>query len=576
MGTIDFTDSIYDAQQGSQSSIKFIYDNTIQFFCKEAGVLMRDEAEAASSIKDAYLFIFTHLDTLEDTSRFLLWANEVCKNTCISRLKKAKAFNDYIPAEAANLGEVLPASDFDPMINIHARMLPEHIKVCLDSILDSLPDSQRICAVLWGEGYPVHSIARKLSLSIVSVNYILACTLGGITNAVSTLSDNGLPLHSMEPIPFFLWLLMSYYQNCEAEEPSNGSEASFLSILQVLLPDEAPMFMADFNAARENEGRPGAVNEEDILFAEDEMRSSDSGAAAPGYDAPLYSSAGQDGESASGEGKEDIDPDSYIKDSPQSGTPDADKETDSEVSVSVPPMEIYTADGKGETGSEDGEASPSDGSSGSEPEKSHVQDSFQSSDDLEQILAGIRTGEDAPEEPEKKKGHGGLIIALIIIFLVLVAAALGYLRHSSVVAVTVNGWIGKDIVPVVHVEAIDNLDHIFEGIFKGSSIQETTEPETEAPTTAAPVTEPETTTPAPTEPETTTAAPEPEGYYVRIYPEWEGSLNMHVSPAQEAEVPGEVPYLEEVLVTDENEGWGYINYNGIEGWIWLGNTQPVE
>ena len=68
MGTIDFTDYLYDAQQGDQSAIRFIYDNTIQLFYKEADAIMQDKDEADKAIRDAYVFIFEHLDSLEDPS----------------------------------------------------------------------------------------------------------------------------------------------------------------------------------------------------------------------------------------------------------------------------------------------------------------------------------------------------------------------------------------------------------------------------------------------------------------------------------------------------------------------------
>ena len=334
MEIIDFTDSIYDAQQGSQSAIKFIYDNTIQLFCNEANVFLRDKDEADKAIRDAYIFIFDHLGSLEDPSKFLLWANEVCKNTCIARLKEAGAFNERIPAEAANLGEILPSADYDNQINPHASMLSSHIQACLEAILDSLPDNQRACAILWGEGYPIRSIARKLELSKVAVNYTLAYALGNITNSVATLGENGLPLYSMDPIPFFLWLLISYYQLYEPQE-TFGMESSFANILRVLMPEEASVFEAEYSQTevRETDGRVKHITDFASISAAPAKESAQT-------QAPVF-------------GSQELDVSDFIQQTDSSGDfSDADSIFDSvagtvisdgEPPLEVPPMDIYPA-----------------------------------------------------------------------------------------------------------------------------------------------------------------------------------------------------------------------------------------
>ena len=255
MNTIDFTDSIYDAQQGSQNAIHFIYDNTIQYFYKEARIFMRDRSDADDAVRDAYAFIFNHLDSLEDSSKFLVWSNEVCKNTCISKLKQSGAFDERIPAEAANIGDISASSEYDPYINPRASMPPNHVQACLEAILNSLPDNQRTCAVLWGQGYPLRSISRKVGISTAAVNYTLAYALGNISNSVTILGDNGLPLYSMDPIPYFLWLLINYYQDYTPQDTDTLVQSSFSNILRILLPDEASVYSAQYseNLSRENQ-----------------------------------------------------------------------------------------------------------------------------------------------------------------------------------------------------------------------------------------------------------------------------------------------------------------------------------
>ena len=72
MGTLDFTDYIYDAQQGSQSAIKFIYDNTLPSFYKEALAFMRNRDDAECAVRDAYIFVLDHLMIRKNQSAFTM------------------------------------------------------------------------------------------------------------------------------------------------------------------------------------------------------------------------------------------------------------------------------------------------------------------------------------------------------------------------------------------------------------------------------------------------------------------------------------------------------------------------
>ncbi len=584
MGTIDFTDNIYDAQQGSQSAIKFIYDNTIQLFYKESMVFLRDKADIDAAIRDTYIFIFDHLNTLEDASKFLLWANEVCKNTCIARLKQYGAFDERIPAEAANLGEILPSSDYDQYINTNASMSIDHVRICLEAVLNSLPDNQRACAVLWGEGYPLKSISRKLDMSTIAVNYTLACTLGNITNAVITLGDNGLPLFSMEPIPFFLWLLINFYENYQPEDLAPGAESTFSNILRILMPEEASIFMSDFiYSESETDSSNGKVKH--ITGIESEQFKAE----APGYSDEMYSDDNiTHVDETVSNSPEESDSDDELNTGTDATTGLSDKGgesifgSDSDTAVPAPDMDIYDAR-KGqladadeeESSEEDTEENTSEAETDESDEtasgaadiadddSSDVSDDNASSDDLTDedkaaIDSIIASADEVTSDGDghKKKKNTALIVVLIVVIVILLALLAMFIFKDQVNKVLGDNWFGSSLFATATEEE--------------TTTEAVTEPETttEAPTTTAETTVEETTTEEPTTEEIFTGTT----YNVLIYADGE-SLSMYSQPTNESVRITYVPSDYEVTVTETQGGWGHINYEGSDGWIWLEYTK---
>ena len=597
MGTIDFTDNIYDAQQGSQSAIKFIYDNTIQLFYKESMVFLRDKADIDAAIRDTYIFIFDHLNTLEDASKFLLWANEVCKNTCIARLKQYGAFDERIPAEAANLGEILPSSDYDQYINTNASMSIDHVRICLEAVLNSLPDNQRACAVLWGEGYPLKSISRKLDMSTIAVNYTLACTLGNITNAVITLGDNGLPLFSMEPIPFFLWLLINFYENYQPEDLAPGAESTFSNILRILMPEEASIFMSDFiYSEAETDSSNGKVKH--ITGIESEQFKAE----APGYSEQMYSDDNithVDEDAANQPDESDSNDEFDAEAESNAGSAAEDNESifgsSSDTAVPAPDMDIYDArkgqlagadepDSSEDTEDETPDAEADETATDETDEIStdetesdaadagagiiigtpaDVSDGNASSDNLSDedkaaIDSIIASADEVTADgaAHKKKKNTALIIVLIVVIVILLALLAMFIFRDQVNKVLGDNWFGSSLFATATEEE--------------TTTEAVTEPETttEAPTTTIETTVEETTTEEPTTEEVFTGTT----YNVLIYADGE-SLSMYSQPTNESVRITYVPSDYEVTVTETQGGWGHINYEGSDGWIWLEFTK---
>lgn len=607
MATIDFTDSINDAQLGNQDAIKFIYDNTIQLFHKEANAFLRDKAAADRAIRDAYVFIFDHLSSLEDPTKFLLWANEVCKNTCISMLSDAGVFDERIPAVAINLGEISAAADYDAQINMNANMSPDYVQECLESILSSLPDNQRACAILWGEGYPIRSISRKLGISPVAVNYTLAYTLGNITNSVNALSANGLPLFSMEPIPYFLWLLMNYYQYYQPGDAVPGSESSFSNILRVLMPGEASVFSAgiynqnqDIGFDSMNQPEPIQVSssrtsEPDTSFSDfqgDELDISAFIRPETSRTAP-FGQAGKESPSDSpAASEESTDSPEVIVFNPHKNEPQEEEVSEEKPADSSAKEESEESAGANEeagTKAAEEAAQPSETGDAAEAEKASETAQSPSAEgdavpktaepatqsgsteaagqtaadqtDHDKMVDDILFGTlaQAGTANEKPKKRTGLIVTLIIIIVILclLIAAMFLFKDQ------VNKLLGMNLFNTTQSTQPETTTPAVE--------EPSTEPTTtEAPTTQEPTT-PEPTTEEPTTEEPTTVDPGPE-FDVTINL-GDSALAMHATPTNDEERLLYIPAGEQVHISEVQDGWGHTSYDGEDGWIWLEYTK---
>ena len=134
-----------------------------------------------------------------------------------------------------------------------------------------------------------------------------------------------------------------------------------------------------------------------------------------------------------------------------------------------------------------------------------------------------------------------------------------------------------DTAAVQDTASAEEIETTEESDMKITSIKEdtkkpeetTTEKETatgqEETTTAA---EEETTTAAAEEETTTEAAKEEEGRTGIVSADGDG-LSLRSGPDASYDVLDLVPDGTELVITEEQDGWGHVTYNGTEGWVFL-------
>lgn len=116
--------------------------------------IVQDEAEAADVLQEAFIEVFTKLDSFRQDSTFGVWMKQIVINKSISVLRKRKL--ELTPLEEA--GELAAEEPEEPDI--------EWKVAAIKSAINELPEGYRLVLTLYLlEGYDHEEIAQILCIS---------------------------------------------------------------------------------------------------------------------------------------------------------------------------------------------------------------------------------------------------------------------------------------------------------------------------------------------------------------------------------------------------------------------------
>mgnify|MGYP005794307351 FL=1 len=117
----------------------------------------------------------------------------------------------------------------DPQV----QMDTAETKRLLDEIIGELPESQRLCILLWKEQLSTAEIASALDMPKGTVNSNVNYAKKKIKDKVLLLEKQGTKLYGLAPVPFFLWLL-SQFETGGYIVPASIDAASIQKILDAV------------------------------------------------------------------------------------------------------------------------------------------------------------------------------------------------------------------------------------------------------------------------------------------------------------------------------------------------------
>ena len=262
-----------DAGNGSPEACAALYKRTVSFLRGVCARYFHNAYDIDDALQDTYVRIFRNLSTLESPDAFLSWSRTVAQNTCLNILRS----RNLLQAREILTGggtddrdadqEDVSAAEYRKEWNPEAAAENQMTAGILLDILDSLTDGQRSCILLWAEGYTYKAIAQKAGLPLGTVRSTIHYTRKKVSDVILKMEkEQGIRLHGMAPIPYFLWLLEQQdagKTGDSAAPPADSSpfgeqmDSAFFSSVMKRLAESAPTEPAGIGGAFPGAGRNG-------------------------------------------------------------------------------------------------------------------------------------------------------------------------------------------------------------------------------------------------------------------------------------------------------------------------------
>lgn len=195
------------AKNGDQAAYTALYESTAQETFRSIRSMVRTEEQALDIQQDAYVYAFTHLDTLGEPKKFRAWLRAIAVNRTRSVLRKQTPvlFSELESEEGEGLPEL---ADTDPAASPELALERKETAAYLKEILGELTVGQRMLVGLYYyEQQSVGQIAEALEVTPGTVKTQLFRARKRIESAVKALEQRGVKLWGLSPLPFMLSLM---------------------------------------------------------------------------------------------------------------------------------------------------------------------------------------------------------------------------------------------------------------------------------------------------------------------------------------------------------------------------------
>ncbi len=208
----DFKSLLAAAKKGDSAASESLYNATYKSAYATVFSITKNANDVEDILQDAYIRVFSKLDTVENPERFQSWVNCIVANQAKDWLRKKKPtlFGDI---GTSGDGE---ESDFDFEATIQDKDMAYSPEESLDKktmqdifskMFESLPEDQRLCIIMYyRDNLSVQEIADTLDVPVPTVKSRLLYAKKKIKASVEEEErTSGIKLYS--GIPFVLFML---------------------------------------------------------------------------------------------------------------------------------------------------------------------------------------------------------------------------------------------------------------------------------------------------------------------------------------------------------------------------------
>lgn len=230
---MDQAEAVRLAREGDERGYRFLYDTTYQSKFYLALKYMKNEAAAEDVMQEAYLKVFSKLDTLKDPAAFDSWIGRIVANTAKNMLKQKDPmlFTDIWAEE----GDGYQIEDLDIENQPEMAYTRQETQELVHSLIDSLSDEQRMCILMFHiEGMPIRVIAETLGCSENTVKSRLNYGRKNLRAKAEELQRKGYKLYSAAPVWLLIYLLRQEESTMAAKGELAGGKKTWDKISETI------------------------------------------------------------------------------------------------------------------------------------------------------------------------------------------------------------------------------------------------------------------------------------------------------------------------------------------------------
>lgn len=216
---------IKKASDGDMTAFAEIYKefyNDIYYLCLK---ILKNSDNAADITQDVFVSAIENIAKLENEAAFEAWIKSIAVNKCKNFLKKSKPalFSQYTNEDDSEF-----IAEDENALNGETVFDDFETRRIINSIIDNLPDEQRICVILYYyDDKSISEIARFMECNSGTVKSRLNYARKKIRDEIERIErENNIYLHSASAIPLLGYIISK-------QMPKIVSMPSFDSVLNI-------------------------------------------------------------------------------------------------------------------------------------------------------------------------------------------------------------------------------------------------------------------------------------------------------------------------------------------------------
>ncbi len=208
--TKDISKLVADVQNGVDGAFDELYKRTVRFAYGTASLFLDNDEDIEDVLQTSYMYVSQSIESLRNKDSFMRWLRTIVKHECQKLLIGGKKKINAVPIDIDE-NENEPVCEDEGAAELIER---SELRARVQKILDKLPESKRICIVLfYFEQNSVEEIAHILDVPVGTVKSRLHSARKKLEKEFEALRKNDDKFFGLAAIPTVTALLAYQVKN---------------------------------------------------------------------------------------------------------------------------------------------------------------------------------------------------------------------------------------------------------------------------------------------------------------------------------------------------------------------------